>query len=330
MGNRIATLGGKILGAMQVDWTSSTLETEDGARLRTYSTLPAGTPKAIVQINHGMAEHADRYARAARVLRNAGYGVFAHDHRGHGHTTAPGSTKGLFAPKHGWDLVIGNVAAVNNHLRDIHEGIPIVCFGHSMGAIIAFNYILRCPQTVAGAALWNSGVETGWMAMVFGTILRIQRMFKGSDVPSGIAQKVTFDAWNRKLAPNRTDFDWLSRDTKEVDKYITDPLCGFPVSIGLWLDLLKGIQFAAEDRNLSKLPKDLPIHLLAGAADPCSEYGRAVNHIAERMNRGEMADVTLAILPDTRHESLNEINREKTLANFIAWLDERFAQPTSG
>ena len=308
-----------------MSWQSSRLRTADGTDLQTYAHTPKGKIKGVVQVNHGMAEHAARYERLADALAQAGYATFAHDHRGHGHTTAPGAGLGVFAQNQGWDAVIGDVHGVNSHLASTHPDVPIICFGHSMGSIIGFNYALRHPQTIAAAALWNSGVETGALALIFSAILKIQRMFLGSDVPSGLATKATFDTWNKQFAPNRTGFDWLSRDPAEVDKYVADPLCGFPVSIGLWLDVLSGIYFAADDRNLAALPADLPVHLLAGTQDPCSDHGKAVAHIADRMKRRGMGDVTLHLLDNTRHESLNEINRDETTAMLIHWLDERFA-----
>ena len=85
-----------------------------------------------------------------------------------------------------------------------------------------------------------------------------------------------------------------------------------------------GIYFAADDGNLKKLPTDLPVHLLAGTADPCSDHGKAVANIARRMEKAGMTDITLTLLPDTRHESLNEINRDETIQSFISWLNARF------
>lgn len=306
-------------------WKSSKLNSDSGAELQLYSHMPRRKPKAIIQINHGMAEHAVRYERFAGVLAKSGYGTYAHDHRGHGHTTAPDAALGVFARQNGLEAVLKDVTAVNSHIQEQHSGIPIVCFGHSMGSIIGFNYVLLKPGTVAAAALWNSGVETGALALVFSSILKIQRMFKGSDVPSGLATKATFEAWNKEFEPNRTDFDWLSRDDAEVDKYVDDPLCGFPVSIGLWLDVLDGIYFAANDKNLAALPSDFPVHLLAGADDPCSERGKAVANIARRLERTGLQNVSLNVLADTRHESLNEVNRDETMAMFIDWLDSQFS-----
>ncbi|MEE9315479.1 MAG: alpha/beta hydrolase [Rhizobiaceae bacterium] len=305
-------------------WKTSKVKSPTGAELHLYSALPKGKPKATIQINHGMAEHAKRYERFAKALNKAGYAAYAHDHRGHGLTKAADAPLGIFAAKNGMEKVVEDVAAVNSHIAKLHPDTPIIAFGHSMGSIIAFNYILRNPSMVAGAALWNSGVETGALSAVGKGILKIQRMFKGSDVPSGITQKLTFEAWNKEFGPNRTDFDWLSRDEAEVDKYCADPLCGFDVSIGLWLDVLDGVYFAADDKNLTKITASMPVHLQAGGVDPCSEKGKGVEHIAERMKGRGMNDVTLNIIPDTRHENLNDINRGETTANFIAWLDKRF------
>ncbi len=147
---------------------------------------------------------------------------------------------------------------------------------------------------------------------------------KGSDVPSALASKLTFEDWNKKFKPNRTDFDWLSRDETEVDKYVADPLCGFPASNGLWLELIKAIQAASSNDNLAKIRKDLPVNLLGGQADPSSTYGKSLERLTGRLRKAGLKDATLSLLPDTRHETLNEINREETTAALIAWLDERW------
>lgn len=300
------------------------LDSPTGARLQLYMARLTDTPRAVVQINHGMAEHGARYERFADRLVDHGYSVVAHDHRGHGRTEAPDATPGIFAREDGWQKVVDDVDAVNGRISELEPAVPIVCFGHSMGAIVALNYAMRHPDRIAALALWNAGVETGALLSASRALLKSERFFKGSDVPSGLAGKLTFDAWNREFAPNRTDFDWLSRDEREVDKYIADPLCGFDVSIGLWLAVTDGVRYGADDANLARLPEGLPVHLQAGETDPCAQHGKAVSHIAERMRERGMADVTFSLLPETRHESLNEINREETTAQFIDWLDARF------
>lgn len=301
----------------------TSLESPSGATLKVYSRMPEGRVRAAVHINHGMAEHGLRYGRFARALSDAGFSVYAHDHRGHGGTTAPDAPLGVFARADGFDKVITDVLAVNRLIRQ-RSNVPVVCFGHSMGSIIALNFALRYPERVAGLACWNLGAETGALAALSRIVLSAEAFFKGRNKPSAIANKLTFETWNKEFKPNRTDFDWISSDEDEVDKYIADPLCGFPVSIGLWLDLLDGIYFGADDENLSVFARDFPVHVQGGAADPCSGQGFDMQNLAERLSEADLVDVTLKILPDTRHESLNEFNRDDTTRAFIMWLKDRF------
>ncbi len=306
------------------DWTESTLDSPTGAKLHLYSARAEGAAKAVVQINHGMGEHAGRYRRFADFLTARGYHVYAHDHRGHGRTEAEDAPLGKFAERDGWAQVLADVEAVNARIRAEHPDLPLVCFGHSMGSIIAFNYALTRPGSIDALTCWNASFTAGGLAAVGRTILKVEKTLKGAHRPSNITQSLTFGAWNKAFKPNRTEFDWLSRDGAEVDKYVADPLCGFPVSIGLWLDTIGGVYFAHDDANLAALPSGLPVHLQGGTEDPCSEQGKAVARTAERLQKAGLRDVTLALLEGARHESLNETNRAQVMADYADWLDGRF------
>lgn len=306
----------------QDNWLSPT-----GANLaiRQMAAIKSKPTKGIIQINHGMAEHCQRYERFAKALSKAGYHTIAHDHRGHGFTKANDAPQGVFSSKDGLNKVIEDIYFINSKLRQQYTGVPIILFGHSMGTILGLNYCIDHSDTIEAAALWNSGVDSGALLFIYSSLLKIERALKGSDVPSTIAQKLTFEDWNKKFAPNRTEFDWLSRDNEEVDKYVDDPLCGFPVSIGLWLNILTAIKTAADNSQLAKIDNHLPMHLQAGAVDPCSDKGNAVHRLYDRLLNQGNKDVTFNLLADTRHESLNEINRDETTKGFIQWLDARFA-----
>jgi len=309
---------------MTEHFVETTVSTPSGAHVMLRSMVPKGRARATIQINHGMAEHSARYDRFARALVKAGFAVFAHDHRGHGKTTAPDAPLGVFAKANGFDKVVDDVLAVNQHIKSRVQA-PVICFGHSMGSIIALNFAMRYPKEIVGLVCWNAGVETGGLAAISRIILGAEGAIRGRNSPSGLADKLTFQTWNKVFAPNRTDYDWLSRDQTEVDKYVADPLCGFKVSTGLWLDLISGVYFGAQDAHLANIAQDLPVHLQGGAQDPCSNKGRDMVHLSERMVRAGIKDVTLNIIPDTRHESLNDVNRDQTTTAFIQWLSERFA-----
>lgn len=311
--------------AADPDWLEGELESLTGARLRLFAIRPAGRPRAIVQINHGMAEHAARYERFGRFLAGRGYGVVAHDHRGHGRTIAPDAPLGVFGKGDAWPKVLADVGIVNAHARGLFPDAPVVCFGHSMGAIVALNYCLRHPDTVDAAAIWNTSFETPALLHLLVALLRAERLFKGSDVPSPIAASLTFGAWNKAFAPNRTEFDWLSHDEAEVDSYIADPLCGFPVAVGTWLSVIEGIRYAGVMAHLRALPGAMPFHLCGGAEDPSSLGGEAIVRLGERLRAAGLDDVEVTVHPGTRHEGLNETNRDAIMQDFARWLDARFA-----
>lgn len=316
---------------MATKFKATTLNSPTGAKLALFH-LPAQKPsktnpkkgpvKGIVHINPGMAEHAKRYERFANALSKAGYHVYAHDHRGHGETTAPDARLGIFAQRDGLARVVEDVEAVHAHIKAKHPKLPIAVLGHSMGSIIAQNFLIKNSTNVSAALLLNAGAEGGALLTVFRLIIKIAIALKGSDVPALLAERMTFADWNKKFAPNRTDFDWLSRDKKEVDKYISDPLCGFTVSNGLWRDVTDGIKIASSNENLKKIRHDLPLFLIGGANDPCTDNGKHMENLNKRLIATGHTNTKLSILSDTRHESLNETSRDETTVNIIKWLDE--------
>jgi alpha-beta hydrolase superfamily lysophospholipase len=298
-----------------------------GATLAVRHVPATITPRAVVQINHGLAEHAARYQRFARFLAARGYHVYVHDHRGHGATRAPDSIPGAFASKEGASKVIADVAAIHALIGERHPGLPVVTFGHSMGGLIALNFAETHPAASAALAVWNSNFNAGLAGRAGQAALRLEAFFKGSDTPSTILPKLTFQAWANAMPDRRTDFDWLSRDPLEVDLYVVDPLSGWGATVSMWQDVFRLIYAGGDAANLAKLPKALPIHLIGGAEDPATDKGEAVNWLAEQMQKSGLSDVTVEILAGTRHETLNEINRDQSMDSFAAWLDSRIADP---
>ena len=281
-------------------------------------------PKAVIGIQHGMAEHSARYGAFQDALAQAGYASIVHDHRGHGLTHASDAREGHFADEDGWSKVVADALCVMELARTRHPDAPLFAFGHSMGGIVAANLLLAHADRIGGAAIWNIGFRQGAAGLAFRGLLRLERMRRGSDVPSPLARKLTFDAFNRRFAPNRTEFDWLSRDEREVDLYVADPHCGHPVTVGMWLDVQDGMKRAADDEALIVLPRETPLHVLGGSRDPVTEGGKKAVRLSKRMRATGLSDVTCTVLEGARHEALHETNRNETIAAFIAWLDARF------
>ncbi|MEM6650390.1 MAG: alpha/beta hydrolase [Pseudomonadota bacterium] len=301
-----------------------TIASPTSANINVYLAIPEEVPQGLVHVNHGLAEHAKRYTPFLRALSSAGFVAIAHDHRGHGMTTAPDALLGQFGKKHGARFVIEDMFAVHDKLAKRWPNLPTVVFGHSAGGLIALNYALCFPDRVQGLAVWNSPTEPGFLGRVGKAVLALEGGIKGTAAPSGIIPKLSFEAYNYKFRPNRTDFDWLSRDEAAVDAYAADPLCGFSPSISMWKDVLK-LSFACD--GFQKFRADLPIHLLAGAEDPTTEGGRMTKSLVKRMSKAGLTNIDINILPDMRHESLNEVGKDEVIESFITWVKKVVKHP---
>jgi len=299
--------------------TVETLQSPSGAALA-WRHWPAGAPqKGVLLVSHGLAEHSARYARFAEVMATHGFNVYAHDHRGHGATKAVDAPLGRYAQSQGAAKVVDDVRAMRMMTTSRHPGLPVILFGHSMGGLIALNAAETDPGLYDGLAVWNSNFNPGLAGRAAQAILAIEKMLKGSDVPSGLLSKLTFAAWAKTIPDRRTDYDWLSHDKVEVAKYIDDPLCGFDASVSMWIDLFTLTFDGARTDRLQRLPKNLPIHLVGGGQDPATNGGREIRWLERCMLAVGLKRVTTVIYPTMRHETLNEIERDGVMQDFAGW-----------
>ncbi|TPK20269.1 alpha/beta hydrolase [Mesorhizobium sp. B2-5-9] len=290
-----------------------------GADLNLFVRQADSSPRAVVQINHGLAEHAGRYDRFAGFLAARGFHVYVHDHRGHGTTRAPDAPLGRFADKDGPAKVIADVDAIRDLIAREQPDLPVILFGHSMGASVALNYLLQHSNRIHAAAIWNGNFSQGLLGQVALGILAWERMRLGSDVPSRLLPKLTFQAWGKAVPDHRTLFDWLSRDEAEVAKYIADPLCGWDASISMWRDVVAMALNGGKDAAFAGIRRDLPVAIVGGEKDPASDYGKGITHLANLMRKMGFSNLVSKVYADTRHESLNEVNRDIVMDDFANW-----------
>lgn len=295
------------------------LSTPDGSRLFVNHWHADGPPKAVVMIAHGMAEHSARYARLAAALVADGFAVYAHDQRGHGRTAEQG-VLGHYADEGGWHKVVGDLACLNHHIRQQHPRVPIFLLAHSMGSYIAQAYLMQHSCSLQGAILSGSNYQPLALYRVASLIARFERWRQGPLGHSKLIDFLSFGSFNKAFKPNRTAFDWLSRDPAEVDKYIADPLCGFLCSNQLWVDLIGGFQQITPIKHLAQIDSDLPLLVVGGSRDPVSQ-GKRLADLAGALRTAGIRDVQLQIYPDARHEILNESNRDAVIDHLRTWLN---------
>ena len=296
------------------------LTIDEDLSLQVHSWLPSSPPVASLLIVHGMAEHGARYARLAKTLTARGYAVHAPDLPGHG-LTAKAKDRGWFAARSGWARVLDAIHRVRLHLASESPQAPLFFFGHSMGSFLGQHYLVEHGDGLAGAILSATSATMGPLRRVGIALLLAESLFRGRRAPAAVADAMGFKQFNKAFAPTRTDFDWLSRDPIEVDRYVADPLCGFRCSAQLWLDLLHAGASLRDPHRLAQIPKTLPVLLIAGSRDPVSLGERGPSLLAEAYRKAGLKDVSLRIWPEGRHELLNDSCRDEVMHELGAWLD---------
>ena len=272
-----------------------------GTPVTAYRWDTGGQPRAIVQLTHGMGEHARRYDHVALALTRAGYVAYAQDHRGHGVSVGSGSPGVIGAD--GWLALVADIGGLTAVARAEHPGLPVVLLAHSMGSFAAQQYLLDHSGDADAVILTGTAV--------------LDLLEPALDLD----QPLDLTGFNAPFAPARTNFDWLSRDDAVVDAYIADPMCGFGLDPAAGKQMFVSARRVADPAAVGAIRPDLPVYIAAGELDPVNAGLALLTPLAERLAAAGLRDVTVVTYPDARHEILNETNHDEVIAAMITWID---------
>jgi alpha-beta hydrolase superfamily lysophospholipase len=275
---------------------------KEGVEIFLYE-WPAANPKAIVQIAHGLGEHARRYDLMAATLNRAGFSVYADDHRGHGQTglkqISTNQTKKLGSVgAGGMEATFNQVAEFSKLIKSENPGRPLILIGHSWGSFIAQKIINKNSEIYDAVVLSGSALTMpGYLA-------------------TGDFNKV----WKR--LPGSTGYEWLSRDVEIQKKFVADPLTFLAAAMQVFGIANSLKLFGKPSKNVRS---DLPILVQVGEADPIGgEYSNKALVEAYRKNSGTK-DIELFVYHDARHEIYNELNKDEIIADLIEWINSRIS-----
>lgn len=294
----------------------------DGTVLQCYVWDDVRNPKGVVQIAHGMAEHARRYDDFANFLNKNGYIVFADDHRAHGMTSTKQSAKGVKGYHKGeiyMDTVRDEVA-ITARLKDVYK-LPVIYFGHSYGSLVGQRYLEECKD-YAGAILSGSAMMKGALLNTGAAIIGLQYKLCGGEKEGKLADKLSFGSYNKPFRKEKIAFAWLSRDKAQVKKYILDEQCGWVMSTAFFKWFFSGLKTAYKTENLAKIDKSKPIGIFSGDQDPVGGKGKLVKKLYEQYKNLGVKDVTVKLYTGARHEILNEINNKEVYADILVRMDD--------
>lgn len=267
-----------------------------------FSEWKVGAPRGVIQISHGLGDHALRYEKLAQELVAAGYTVYADDHRGHGRTGVEQwggdlGKLGKLGPG-GLRATVAGVRHLTRLIREENADVPLAIIGHSWGSLLAQIVVNNNPEE------YDAVVLTG-------TAYRTFRHMNGGNL----------NAKHKHLGT--TGYEWLSRDPAVADAFAADPLAFTASAIrqfGLW-DALRLLGRPRRD-----LADDVPLLIQVGGDDPFGGEKSAERLAQSYISRSGLTDVELIVYTDARHELFNETNRDEVIADTIEWLGQRLPE----
>lgn len=300
-------------------------DSRDGkTRLHAVRWIPEGKVICILQIVHGMAEYVERYEEFARYMAEKGVLVTGEDHLGHGKSVPQGGTYGYFCKQDPATVVVRDVHRLKKMTQEEYPGVPYVILGHSMGSFIFRNYLSRYGTGIQGAIICGTGSMPAPVILSAKAVAKIQKLFVGEKHVSKLLDSLAFGSYNKRIKQHETAFDWLAGNKPVVETYMKDPLCGFVFTVNGFETLFELINRAQKPENMRKIPKKLPVFLIAGEEDPVGDYGAGVERVYKSYKEElGIKNVKIKLYAGDRHEILNESDKEQIYEDIYPWLMER-------
>ena len=279
------------------------------------------SPIAILQLIHGMAEHIGRYDEFACHMARKGYIVVGDDHLGHGRSAKEYGDYGFFCEKKAASVLVMDEHRLKEVMQKKEKELPYFMLGHSMGSLILRNYLIQYGQEIDGAILCgtpnNGSVKVGIARIISGLL----KLCGKNREKSAFFDRLVFGSYNRRTE-KRTCFDWTNIDEKVVDEYMNDPQCGFLFTVNGFDTMFQLSANVNKMSLLKRIPKDLPILLMAGKEDPVGNYGKGVAHVYRQYRQLGIAGAELKLYDNARHEILFEPEKDIVFADICNWLQK--------
>ena len=291
--------------------------------IHAYIWRPHGQVRAVVQIIHGMAEYALRYAPFAEYLAARGFLVCAEDHLGHGRSVLSADCLGYFDGLDGSQTVLADIRSLTGIVRAQAQGLPFFIMGHSMGSFFCRKYISLYGGECAGAIIMGTGFQPALLTGFGKLVSSVIALFRGEKHRSAFIDKLAFGGYNKKFEPARTPSDWLTKDAAIIDSYISNPSCTFIFTVNAYQSMFRSIRSAQDGSQIARIPKDLPILVVSGTNDPVGNFGRGVRQVYDAYRSAGIQDVSISLYDGDRHEILNETDREQVYQDLLAWMEGR-------
>lgn len=280
----------------------------------------------VFQIIHGMCEYIERYLPFIEYLTTKGFVVVGHDQLGHGQSINSEEDLGYVGEPDPNDLLIKDIHILRSITQKKYPDLPYFMCGHSMGSYLLRQYICSYSKGLAGIIILGTGYMSPCETLMSLGFLNFLACFKGMRHRSKLTKKISFELGPyKKYDHENKDINnsWISRDPEIVKQYYADKKCQFDFTINGFFGLVTAIRYSCNPSNVAKINKDIPILFVSGDKDPVGNNGEGVKKAYEFMKLIGSVDVTLKLYEGSRHEVLNELNRDEVYEYILNWVNEK-------
>lgn len=284
---------------------------------------PETEVKGVIQIAHGVTEYILRYENFAEFFTSKGFIVVGNDHLGHGQSIAKDSKPMYFGPKGSWNFVVKDIDTCKQMTKKKYSNLPYIMLGFSLGSFLVRTYLIDyVKEPLDGAIIIGTGYIPNFKIAIAKMMANQEAKKVGEENTSPVIQSLTFGTYNKLFKPNRTDFDWLCSNEEALDEYIADPLRGENYSAGLFRELLTGMQYTSNLKNIEKMNKKIPIFLLSGDKDPVGEFGKGVIKTYNMFKKARIENIDIKLYPNLRHDILHEKCKNEIYTDIFNWYNK--------
>ena len=304
----------------------SFISSDEITRIHAVQWIPAGQPKAVVQIIHGMCEYIERYEDFAKFLCSNGFLVVGHDHLGHGQSVNSIEDWGYITENSPARALVRDIHYLRVITQKRYPGIPYFILGHSMGSYLLRRYLTHKGEGLTGAIIVGTGSESDTKTRVGLTLVRALARSKGWHYRAESLQEMTYSSAYKGFDLTYTDLEnsWICSDPEIMKAYIDDARCGFLFTTSGFEALLSTVLFVNQKKNIERIPKELPLLITSGENDAVGNLGKGVKNVYQQYVKAGITDVECKLYPDARHEILNEPIKEEVYADILDWIDRHF------
>lgn len=279
--------------------------------------LECEAPKGIVQISHGMSEHKERYYPFMEYLKKNNFITVIHDHRGHGNSVKSKEDLGYFYEENS-QYIVDDLYQVTSYIKKQYPNLPVYLFSHSMGTLVARNYLKKHDQEIEKIVLCGPSTENKLAGLGI-QFAKISKKIKGDRNRSQFLNQLTFGNYNKNY---KIQNEWICSNIEKVNQYNQDELSGYIFTTNGFINLYGLMKNAFNKKNWNVQNPNLKILVIAGCDDPVIQNKNKFENLINFLRSLGYKNITSKLYPKKRHELLNEVDHESIYQDILDFFNE--------